>query len=240
MNESSSPDKLSVTRIVIAVLAVVAMFMGSAAMAIIMLGLLSASYITKFFNVSYSQMGTPKEYVPGMEYIDDDDTDPDKLVTFATFGNKFEADILKSELNNNGIQCIVLDENSAKIWFHTPVCGDITLKLRKKDVPQAHRVMQEVISNTELEDMVMADTMEDPGDYNLLQIADTPHNADSLKNLLESYGIMVRIDKDVRLISMLFGIYPPGSIQVKVHECNLARAREIIEKTAPQDEQDQE
>ena len=68
--------------------------------------------------------------------------DPDELVTIASFTERFEADVLKSRLDAEGIQCMVLEENSMKMGLGAPALGMARLKVRRRDADRAADILQ--------------------------------------------------------------------------------------------------
>ena len=65
------------------------------------------------------------------------------LITLKTFDNSFEAHLLKSQLENEGIQCFIFDENMVSLnpLFNVTV-GGIKLKINDADFDKASEILK--------------------------------------------------------------------------------------------------
>ena len=66
------------------------------------------------------------------------------LITLKTFDNSFEAHLLKTTLESEGIQCFIFDENMVSInpLFNITV-GGIKLKINNADLGKALEILEE-------------------------------------------------------------------------------------------------
>ncbi|MGI8892466.1 MAG: DUF2007 domain-containing protein [Bacteroidia bacterium] len=67
------------------------------------------------------------------------------LITLKTFDNAFEAHLLRSKLESEGIECYVFDENSVTLNpLYNITLGGIKVKIKKDDLEAAEKIIEEV------------------------------------------------------------------------------------------------
>jgi hypothetical protein len=67
----------------------------------------------------------------------------DKIIVFETFYNPIEANIVKSRLLDNGVQCFLSDENIGSQLGYNQAIGGVRLHLFEKDVELVNRILAE-------------------------------------------------------------------------------------------------
>ena len=67
-----------------------------------------------------------------------------KLVTAQTFNDSVSAHLVKTRLENEGIECYIFDENINNIMpIYGQAVGGIRIKIKEEDVPKAKGLMEE-------------------------------------------------------------------------------------------------
>ncbi len=73
-----------------------------------------------------------------------------QFITVKTFDNSNDAHLLKVQLEGNGIECFLFNENTNNLQPHlTGAFGGVQLKIKAEDVEDAKHILQE-IKNTPL------------------------------------------------------------------------------------------
>ncbi|MBM2817155.1 MAG: hypothetical protein HW421_3917 [Ignavibacteria bacterium] len=68
-----------------------------------------------------------------------------ELITIKTFENSFEANLLKSRLEDEGIECFLFDENTVSIMpFYNVAVGGIKLKINEADIDKARDIFEDI------------------------------------------------------------------------------------------------
>ena len=68
---------------------------------------------------------------------------PDKLVTVASFDLAAQAHLCKARLEDEGIQCAIIDENLTSVhWGYSIAIGGIKVQVRQADAHKALQVLQ--------------------------------------------------------------------------------------------------
>jgi len=67
-----------------------------------------------------------------------------KLVTAQTFNDSVSAHLVKTRLENEGIECYIFDENINSIMpIYGQAVGGIRIKIKEEDVPKAKALIEE-------------------------------------------------------------------------------------------------
>ena len=75
--------------------------------------------------------------------------DDDKIIVFMTFDNPFEANLIKTKLESEGIECFLSDENMVALNpLYSHAVGGIKLHIFEKDFRDAQNLLKE---NNELD-----------------------------------------------------------------------------------------
>lgn len=62
------------------------------------------------------------------------------------YSNGIEANLLKHKLENNGIACVLVDENMVGLHpMYDPTLGGIKVKVRKEDYEKALEILNEEV-----------------------------------------------------------------------------------------------
>lgn len=71
-----------------------------------------------------------------------------ELVTLTSiYSNGIAANLLKHKLDNNGIACVLVDENMVGLYpMYDPALGGIKIKVRKEDYEKALAILNEEIA----------------------------------------------------------------------------------------------
>lgn len=70
-----------------------------------------------------------------------------ELITLTSiYSNGIEANLLKHKLENNGIACVLVDENMVGLHpMYDPALGGIKVKVRKEDYEKALEILNEEV-----------------------------------------------------------------------------------------------
>lgn len=118
-----------------------------------------------------------------------------KLITIQVFENYFEAHILKSRLENDGIKCFIHDENMVSLNpLYNVTLGGIKLKVEEHDVKKAKTIISEIENTSLTNDHNQAIRCPNCGSENIYA------HFKSIKSIKALFAM---------LLSFLLFIYPP-------------------------------
>ena len=71
----------------------------------------------------------------------------DEIKTYRKFYDAVEANIIRSKLLDNDIECFLTDENTTYLlWYIAPAHGGVRLMMKKKDFERADLVLSQIIN----------------------------------------------------------------------------------------------
>lgn len=162
------------------------------------------------------------------------------LVTVRRFYNALDAQLFANELDAAGIWCNLANQNANTLGPYAAF-SQVELQVREEDVEEARSLMAHLdASSTEVEpeqDVDPSDPVPDPGGEGVLVSAAAFENPAAMFDAAAALGA-AHVESFLPVLAPR-GDRPAGEgkrFVVRVRECDVERAREILETTEEDDE----